>query len=51
MSWFFKKMPIAAAAPIMVPRGDVLLALAEEGRFRCKSRLLEAAKRDSPAMR
>ena len=30
MSWFFKKKPIAAAAPIMVPRGNVLLALAEE---------------------
>jgi hypothetical protein len=31
MSWFFKKKPIAAAAaPIMVPRGKVMLALAEE---------------------
>ena len=29
MSWFFKKKPIAAA-PIMVPRGKVMLALAEE---------------------
>lgn len=29
MSWFFKKKPIVVA-PIMVPRGKVMLALAEE---------------------
>lgn len=29
MSWFFKNKPIVVA-PIMVPRGKVMLALAEE---------------------